>query len=71
MIAVDRELTVFGPQAAGIARIDDVYRQILLVRDGSYQRLVAAKDTADVALREGSAPSGADVWFDFDPMDGF
>jgi primosomal protein N' (replication factor Y) len=44
---------------------------VLLIRDTSYERLVKAKDMADRAFREAGAPKGADIWFDFDPMDGF
>ncbi|MBQ5430965.1 MAG: primosomal protein N' [Lachnospiraceae bacterium] len=71
MLEGERDLMVSGPQAAGIAKVDDIYRQVLLVRDVSYDRLVTAKDIADRAVRDKQAPMGADVWFDFDPMDGF
>ncbi|SCW42637.1 replication restart DNA helicase PriA [Lachnospiraceae bacterium C10] len=67
----DASLAVFGPQPAAIAKISDTYRMVLLIRDTSYERLVKAKDMADRAFREAGAPKGADIWFDFDPMDGF
>ena len=57
---------ISDPADCSIARINDVYRKQIVIRSASYARLVELKDIADRAVRDDTAPRGADIWFDFD-----
>ncbi|MCM1101221.1 MAG: primosomal protein N' [Clostridium sp.] len=59
--------TVLGPAPASIGRINDVYRYVFYVKDADYAGLVRAKDRLEELL-EARPPQGAQVQFDFDPM---
>lgn len=69
-------LRILGPTTASIGRISDVYRFVLYVKSSDYGRLVGAKDALEGRLEEwGNADprilSGAQIQFDFDPMNRF
>lgn len=63
--------TILGPTDAGIVKLNDIYRKVIIVKSSDYDALVRLKDRAADAVTDGNSPSGADVWFDFDPMDSF
>lgn len=65
------EIRISGPHDAVIARVADVYRKAIYLKDPVYDRLVAAKDVVADYLREDGSSSRVQVWFDFDPMSTF
>lgn len=64
----DSRVRVLGPEDAAIARVRDVWRKTIYLKDASYDRLVLAKDLAAVYIREKLKYSDVYVWFDFDPL---
>ena len=67
----DSSVICMGPSDATIARINDVYKKILYLKDKDYQRLVKMKDAVEAYILEEKELKDISVWFDFDPMSGF
>ena len=59
---------MLGPQDAGIAKIKDVYRKSIYVKNRDYQVLVDIKDIIDEYLLDNNSYNKAYVFFDFDPV---
>ena len=68
---LDNGVLIFGPQDAGIAKIKDIYRKVIYVRDTDYNRLIQIKDGIEKLLLESNEYRNAHVSFDFNPMNGF
>ena len=66
--AADPKLQINGPQDAKIAKLKDQYRQVIYLKDSSYERLIAIKDTIEKWLLNEELTNKAYVYFDFDPM---
>ena len=62
---------MFGPQDAGIAKLKDIYRKVIYLRDEDYNRLILIKDELEKYLLEENTYRLAHVSFDFDPTNGF
>ena len=62
---------IFGPQDAGIAKLKDVYRKVIYLRDADYNRLIQIKDDLEKQLLDENKYRTAHVSFDFDPTNGF
>ena len=62
---------IFGPQDAAIAKLKDVYRKVIYIRDTDYEKLVAIKDDLEELLLNENRFRLAYVSFDFDPTNGF
>ena len=60
-----------GPGDAGIARINDVYRKVIYIKETDYNQLIAYKDQVEKYLLESKEFVNTATWFDFDPMSGF
>lgn len=60
-------MTVLGPAAASIGRINDIYRFVFYVKHENYRELVQVKDRLEELLLNLQTGS-AQVQFDFDPM---
>ncbi len=58
---------VIGPVPASIAKINDLYRHVLYVKDADYERLVEIKDMLELYSRE-KERKNLTVQYDFDPM---
>lgn len=69
--ALDPDIKITGPHNAGIAKINDIYRQIIYIKDTDYDRLIAVKDAAEEFSRETAAGPTATLFVDFDPIGGF
>lgn len=67
----DSSVICMGPSDATIARINDVYKKILYLKDKDYDRLVKMKDAVEAYILEEKELRDVSVWFDFDPMSGF
>ncbi len=60
-------LLLIGPAPASIGKINDVFRYVLYIKNGDYDRLVRVKDALEEALgRQGLKQET--VQFDFDPV---
>ena len=68
---LDNGVLIFGPQDAGIAKIKDIYRKVIYVRDTDYNQLIQIKDGIEKLLLESNEYRNAHVSFDFNPMNGF
>ena len=60
-------LVVMGPAAASIGRVNDIFRFVLYIKHGNYDKLVAVKDRLEEMLQIWQ-PRYETVQFDFDPM---
>lgn len=67
----DPSAICMGPSDATIARINDVYKKIIYIKDKDYERLVKLKDVVEAYILEEKELRDVSVWFDFDPMSGF
>ena len=59
---------VSGPSEASIAKLKDIHRRVVYVRNDHYDRLVFIKDQIEQFLLEDSSFRKTHVSFDFDPM---
>lgn len=59
---------VLGPEDARIAKIQDVYRKTIYLKDRDYEKLVSAKNLAADYVQTKQKYHDVYVWFDFDPM---
>ncbi|MCR5667897.1 MAG: primosomal protein N' [Lachnospiraceae bacterium] len=72
MIKARRErIFCSSAEPASIAKIQDVYRYVVYLKDAEYDRLVEIKDQIENYLLGSNRYSNAMVWFDFDPMSSF
>lgn len=63
---------VIGPADASVNRINDVYRKMIYIRHDDYQKLVAAKDIMELLMEQRKKEwSRCNIYFDFDPMNGY
>ncbi len=60
-------LQVIGPTTATISKINDVFRYVFYVKSSEYGKLIETKDKIEEILKM-IQPQGAQVQFDFDPM---
>ncbi len=59
---------MLGPQDALIAKINDIHRKTIYIKDSSYELLVSIKDVADEFLLNNTRFPKGHVYFDFDPI---
>ena len=64
-------ILMFGPQNAGIAKLKDIYRKVIYLRNEDYNRMIAIKDDLEKYLLDENKYRLAHVSFDFDPTNGF
>lgn len=64
---MDSQMHMIGPAPASIGKINDIYRFVLYLKAGDYQKLVAIKDILENCIFQWK-PKGETVQFDFDPM---
>lgn len=62
------KVRILGPQDAAIAKINDVYRKTIYIKDKDYGLLVSIKDLIDEFLLDNSKYPKSYVYFDFDPI---
>lgn len=63
----NRRLQLIGPAAAGIGKIEDVYRFVFYIKHMQYDRLIMAKDHVENCMQEINL-NRVTIQFDFDPM---
>ena len=63
-----KKFLVIGPAEAAIAKINDIYRQVLYMKHPDYQILVKVKDFLERKLRTEQRWKKVTVQFDFNPI---
>ncbi len=64
------KFNVMGPAPAGIKKINDVFRNVIYVKDKDYLKLVGLKDALEFFINS-QGIKDAFVSFDFNPMNGY
>lgn len=68
----EKRILVIGPAKATIGKINDVYRQMLYIKNQDYEQLVFIKDFIEAAGKKmGNQYPNVTTFFDFDPMTGY
>ena len=65
---IQKRMMIVGPAPAGIGKVNDIYRFVFYVKDGSYDRLIEVKDGLETWMGERQMPRQTSLQFDFDPM---
>ncbi len=65
------EVQMIGPAPAGISKINDIYRQVIYLKHGDYDRLVDIKNYLEGFYRFSERFAGCSLQFDFNPMSGY
>ena len=60
-------LTVMGPSAAAIGKVNDIFRFVFYIKHAKYDKLVEIKDMLEENIKVW-APRQESVQFDFDPV---
>ena len=68
IVFADKDIFMQGPWDAAVARINDIYRKVIYVKDPDYMRLVAIKDAVSDYVVNQRQYHRSNVWFDFDPI---
>ncbi len=67
----EQPVQVIGPAPAGISKINDIYRQVIYVKNGDYNRLVDIKNYLEGFYHFSERFTGCNLQFDFNPMSGY
>ncbi len=65
------EIKIIGPAKASIAKLNDIYRQIIYIKSKDYSILVDAKNFMEGFSRYSEKLKQVSVQFDFDPMSSY
>lgn len=60
-----------GPADAFVAKVNDVYKKVIYLRAGTYDRLVQVKDIVEAYVKDNPFYKNTIIQFDFNPMNGF
>ncbi len=63
----DKELSVIGPAAAGISKINDIYREVFMVKAKQEEILIAIKDLLETQF-DALNKKEINIQFDFNPV---
>lgn len=66
-----QSVQVIGPAPAGISKINDIYRQVIYLKHGDYDRLIDIKNYLEGFYHYSEQFSGCSLQFDFNPMSGY
>lgn len=64
----DVESSVLGPEDDFPAKVNDVYKKTIYIKNKDYDKLIKAKKMISRELRENRTLSGVTIWFDYDPL---
>lgn len=65
-----QEFEVIGPAPAGIKKINDVFRNVIYIKDSDYLKLVGLKDGLEFFVNDQNIKDAV-IQFDFNPMNGY
>lgn len=66
----NEKFNVIGPAPAGIKKINDVFRNVIYIKDKDYKKLVRLKDGLEYFINDQNIKD-AIIQFDFNPMNGY
>lgn len=66
----NQKFDVIGPAPAGIKKINDVFRNVIYIKDKDYLKLVGIKDGLEYFINDQNIKD-AIIQFDFNPMNGY
>lgn len=66
-----QRLAVIGPASPAVAKINDIYRQVIYLKSSSYEILVDVKDQLETWMETQRMQGDVNVQFDFNPVHGF
>ena len=64
-------IRVIGPGEASLAKVNDIYRQVLYVKEKDYKELVKVKDRLELWIDRQELPKDIHITFDFNPMSSY
>jgi primosomal protein N' (replication factor Y) len=64
-------MQLVGPADASISKINDIYRKVIYLKTGDYDKLIAVKDAVEKLAVSGAIYKNINIQFDFNPMSGF
>lgn len=62
---------IIGPAPAGIAKVKDIYRRVIYIKDGNYNHLVGLKNYLEGYFTYSGRFQGCSLQFDFNPMSSY
>lgn len=62
---------IIGPAPAGISKLNDIYRQVIYVKNNEYEKLTGVKNYLEGYYNFSQQFSGCGLSFDFNPMGGY
>lgn len=65
------EAETIGPAPAGIAKLNDIYRQVIYIKCNEYNRLVEVKNYLEGYYNYSEYFAGCSLQFDFNPMSSY
>ncbi len=63
-------LQMIGPASAAVAKVNDIYRNVIYLKHRDYEQLVMLKDRIELFLKDRADMKQITVSFDFNPMNG-
>ena len=64
-------IVILGPKDAAISKLSDIYRQEIFLKALSWNELIEVKDVLEQEMKNNMLYRKVNIWFDFDPMNGF
>ncbi|MGN0290371.1 MAG: primosomal protein N' [Lachnospiraceae bacterium] len=64
-------LSVIGPAAPTVAKINDIYRQVIYLKSNRYETLVEVKDRLEAYIEAEGFSGNVNIQFDFNPVNAF
>lgn len=64
-------IRVIGPGEASLSKVNDIYRQVLYVKEKDYQQLVRVKERLELWIDRQELPKDLHITFDFNPMSSY
>ena len=62
---------LIGPADASISKINDIYRKVIYLKTGNYDKLIELKDATEQFAQMQPVCKDINIQFDFNPMSGF
>ena len=62
---------LIGPTDASISKINDIYRKVIYLKTGNYDKLIELKDATEQFTQMQPVCKDINIQFDFNPMSGF
>lgn len=62
---------LIGPADASISKINDIYRKVIYLKTGNYDKLIELKDATEQFTQLQPVCKDINIQFDFNPMSGF